>query len=116
MGGNDARRSVNGDLPCACPAWSQCRDVAANRPENVDALLARMDALLAPLEERKDPIRFFLATYRRTERDIGRNGDREREPPAPSTVALPSGLTILEAMVKSPDVPGWNPPTVAVMV
>jgi len=38
------------------------------------------------------------------------------KPPAPSTVALPSGLTMLEAMVKSPDVPGWNPPTVAVMV
>jgi len=38
----------------------------ADRPETVDALLARMDTLLAPLEERKDPIRFFLATYRRT--------------------------------------------------
>ena len=44
--------------------------MAANRPENVDALLARMDALLAPLEERKDPIRFFLATYRRTTLEV----------------------------------------------
>jgi len=38
----------------------------SQRPETVEALLARMDALLAPLEERKDPIRHFLATYRRT--------------------------------------------------
>jgi len=38
----------------------------AERPETVDALLARMDALLGPLEARKDPIRLFLATYRRT--------------------------------------------------
>ncbi len=29
-------------------------------------LIARMDALLGPLEERADPNRFFLATYRRT--------------------------------------------------
>lgn len=38
----------------------------ADRPETVDALLARMDALLGPLEERKDDVRLFLATYRRT--------------------------------------------------
>lgn len=38
----------------------------ADRPETVEALLARMDALLAPLEERKDDARLFLATYRRT--------------------------------------------------
>ncbi len=38
----------------------------AERPETVDALLDRMDSLLAPLEERKDPLRLFLATYRRT--------------------------------------------------
>jgi len=38
----------------------------ADRPETVDALLARMDTLLIPLEARKDPIRYFLATYRRT--------------------------------------------------
>jgi len=36
------------------------------RPRTVEALLARMDALLAPLEARKDPIRLFLSTYRRT--------------------------------------------------
>jgi hypothetical protein len=38
----------------------------ADRPETVDALLGRMDTLLGPLEARQDPIRFFLATYRRT--------------------------------------------------
>jgi len=50
----------------------------ADRPETVEALLARMDALLAPLEARKDPIRFFLATYRRTTltvRDMVGRGD-----------------------------------------
>ncbi len=36
------------------------------RPETVEALLARMDMLLAPLEARKDPMRLFLGTYRRT--------------------------------------------------
>jgi len=38
----------------------------AERPETVEALLTRMDTLLAPLEARKDPLRLFLATYRRT--------------------------------------------------
>jgi len=36
------------------------------RPDAVEALLGRMDALLVPLEARQDPIRLFLATYRRT--------------------------------------------------
>jgi hypothetical protein len=36
--------------------------------------------------------------------------------PAPSTVALPSGFTTLEAIVNTPEVPGWNPLTLAVMV
>ncbi len=40
--------------------------LVAERPETVDALLTRMDTLLGPLEARKDPIRLFLATYRRT--------------------------------------------------
>jgi hypothetical protein len=35
-------------------------------PRSVEELLARMDALLAPLEARRDPVRLFLATYRRT--------------------------------------------------
>ena len=39
---------------------------APERPETVDAVLARMEALLVPLEARRDPIRLFLATYRRT--------------------------------------------------
>jgi hypothetical protein len=38
----------------------------AERPETVEALLGRMEGLLEPLEARKDPIRLFLATYRRT--------------------------------------------------
>jgi hypothetical protein len=38
----------------------------AERPETVDGLLARMETLLAPLEARQDPVRLFLATYRRT--------------------------------------------------
>jgi len=37
-----------------------------DRPASIGELLARMDELLAPLEERGDPIRLFLATYRRT--------------------------------------------------
>lgn len=55
----------------------------AERPQTVDALLDRMDALLAPLEARKDPLRLFLATYRRTTvavRDLvvaGRFADNE---------------------------------------
>jgi hypothetical protein len=40
--------------------------LVAERPETVEALLGRMEAVLEPLEARKDPIRLFLATYRRT--------------------------------------------------
>ena len=34
----------------------------------IGALLHRMEGLLAPLEARGDPARFFLATYLRTTR------------------------------------------------
>ncbi|MDQ6726622.1 MAG: DUF5995 family protein [Actinomycetota bacterium] len=52
------------------------------RPATIEQLLARMDDLLAPLEERKDPIRLFLATYRRTtvavEAELARGGFTDR--------------------------------------
>jgi hypothetical protein len=37
----------------------------------VDVLVARMAALLAPLETQRDPARFFLGTYLRTTRAVG---------------------------------------------
>ena len=37
----------------------------------VAALVARMETLLAPLEEGRDPARFFLGTYLRTTRAVG---------------------------------------------
>lgn len=37
-----------------------------DRPSNFDQLTKRMEHLLAPLEHRRDPMRFFLATYLRT--------------------------------------------------
>ncbi|RBY75498.1 hypothetical protein DQ238_19780 [Geodermatophilus sp. TF02-6] len=37
----------------------------------VDALVARMTQLLAPLEADRDPARFFLGTYRRTTQAVG---------------------------------------------
>ena len=39
--------------------------------EGVDALVARMEGLLAPMEAAGDPARFFLGTYLRTTRAIG---------------------------------------------
>ncbi len=38
----------------------------AERPASIDGVVERMDTLLAPLEQRGDPMRFFLGTYRRT--------------------------------------------------
>ena len=37
----------------------------------VDALVARMEELLAPMEAAEDPARFFLGTYLRTTRAVG---------------------------------------------
>jgi Family of unknown function (DUF5995) len=39
--------------------------------EAIAALVARMESLLAPLEEARDPARFFLGTYLRTTRAVG---------------------------------------------
>ena len=36
----------------------------------VAALVARMESLLAPLEEGRDPARYFLGTYLRTTRSV----------------------------------------------
>ena len=40
------------------------------RSAGIDALLRRMERLLAPLEAGGDPARFFLATYLRTTRAV----------------------------------------------
>jgi hypothetical protein len=49
----------------------------------IDALIDRMEGLLAPLEARGDPGRYFLATYLRTtravEEELGRGGFRDAE-------------------------------------
>ena len=51
-------------------------------PADVPELLERMGSLLAPLEERDDPLRHFLATYLRTtvavDEEIRRGGFRDR--------------------------------------
>ena len=53
------------------------------RPGSIDELLQRMDGLLAGLEARQDPARYFLATYRRTtvavEEELERGGFADRE-------------------------------------
>jgi hypothetical protein len=40
------------------------------RSGDVNELIGRMEALLPPLEERRDPARYFLATYLRTTRAV----------------------------------------------
>ena len=40
------------------------------RSAGIGALVRRMEGLLAPLEARGDPARFFLATYLRTTRAV----------------------------------------------
>src|SRR6266487_3557852 len=40
------------------------------RSRDIDALLGRMEALLAPLRERRDPNRHFLGTYLRTTKAV----------------------------------------------
>ena len=53
------------------------------RSAGIDALLRRMERLLAPLEAGGDPARFFLATYMRTTRavaeELQRGGFRDPE-------------------------------------
>jgi hypothetical protein len=53
------------------------------RSGDIDRLIGRMRALLAPLEERGDPGRYFLATYLRTtlavEQELARGGFRDPE-------------------------------------
>jgi hypothetical protein len=76
--------------------------------ESLVALVARMEALLAPLEAERDPARFFLGTYLRTTRAVGVALDRGRfEDPAWVTewdVDFASFyLDALEAYRKSPD-------------
>ena len=46
------------------------------RSAGIDALLARMEGLLVPLEAGGDPGRFFLATYMRTTRAVAEELDR----------------------------------------
>jgi len=47
-------------------------------PGSVAELLDRMDSLLAPFEERSDPTRHFLTTYRRSTETIGRHIEERR--------------------------------------
>jgi Family of unknown function (DUF5995) len=57
--------------------------VTMERSHDIDQLIARMEALLAPLEARGDPGRYFLATYLRTTRavkeELARGGFRDPE-------------------------------------
>jgi hypothetical protein len=49
----------------------------------IDALVARMEGLLAPLQAARDPLRFFLGTYLRTTQAVGvaiRGGEFEDPP------------------------------------
>jgi hypothetical protein len=91
-----------------------------DRANGMDGLIGRMEDLLAPLEARGDPGRYFLATYLRTTRavkeELGRGGFRDtawverwdvafadlyldaleaaeagRRPPAPWAVAFGAG-------------------------
>ena len=54
-----------------------------DRARGIDALIDRMERLLAPLEARGDPGRYFLATYLRTtravEEELERGGFRDTE-------------------------------------
>jgi hypothetical protein len=54
-----------------------------DRAHGIDALIGRMEGLLAPLEARGDPGRFFLATYLRTtqavKEELDRDGFRDTE-------------------------------------
>jgi hypothetical protein len=47
-----------------------------SRPDGIDGLVGRMEGLLAPLEARGDPGRYFLATYLRTTRAVKEELDR----------------------------------------
>jgi hypothetical protein len=49
-----------------------------DRSTGIDALLRRMERLLAPLEAAGDPGRFFLATYLRTTRAVAEELERGR--------------------------------------
>ena len=63
--------------PAAPPAGGRRAAAAGRRSgpadltEAVDALVARMEELLAPMEAAADPARFFLGTYLRTTRAVG---------------------------------------------
>jgi len=46
------------------------------QPSSIEALLDRMAELLRPLEDRRDPLRLFLATYRRTTVAVGSELER----------------------------------------
>jgi hypothetical protein len=48
-----------------------------DRAHGIDALIVRMEGLLAPLEARGDPGRFFLATYLRTTQAVREELDRD---------------------------------------
>jgi len=61
------------------------------------------------------PVPVAVMVWAPREISVGMVTARENSP-EPSTVALPSGLTTLEAIVITPEVPGWNPLTLAVMV
>ena len=54
-----------------------------DRAHGIDTLIDRMEGLLAPLEARGDPGRFFLATYLRTtqavKEELGRGGFRDTD-------------------------------------
>jgi hypothetical protein len=47
-----------------------------SQPDGIDGLIGRMEGLLAPLEARGDPGRYFLATYLRTTRAVKEELDR----------------------------------------
>jgi Family of unknown function (DUF5995) len=67
-----------GPLDAGLPRWQ----ASAMEPAGgIDALVRRMEGLLAPLEAAGDPARFFLATYLRTTRavaeELARGGFRD---------------------------------------
>jgi hypothetical protein len=47
-----------------------------DQPHGIDGLIGRMEGLLAPLEARGDPGRYFLATYLRTTKAVKEELDR----------------------------------------
>lgn len=59
-------RSTTGGRTAAPTHLPPTLRVVVDRPQSVSALIARMDALLEPLETTGDQRRHFLATYRRT--------------------------------------------------